>query len=101
MVLVEVSAVVVLTTGQTTTTGVLAVLANTSVTGGDVSAATERKRESQLPGTFGNEDSSPRIAEWQSWWCHACPFLTSLRVSTQRTESRTDATTSFLLGKQC
>jgi len=54
--------VVVLTTGQTTTTGVLAVLANTSVTGGDVSAAGER-RESQLPGTFGNEDISPRIAD--------------------------------------
>lgn len=101
MVLVEVSAVVVLTTGQTTTTGVLAVLANTSVTGGDVSAATERKGESQLPGTFGNEDNSPRIAEWQSWWYHASSVLTSPRVSTQRKESRTGVMTSFLLGKQC
>jgi hypothetical protein len=38
MVLVEVGTVVVLTTGKTTTTGVLAVLADTTVTGGDVAA---------------------------------------------------------------
>ena len=37
--LVHVGTVVVLTTGKTTTTGVLAVLAYTSLTGGDVAAA--------------------------------------------------------------
>ena len=37
MVLVHVSSVVVLTTGETTTTWVLAVLADTTVTGGNVS----------------------------------------------------------------
>jgi hypothetical protein len=36
MVLVNVGSVVVLTTGHTTTTGMLAVLADTSVTSGDV-----------------------------------------------------------------
>ena len=36
VVLVHVGAVVVLTTGETTTTWVLAVLADTTVTGGDV-----------------------------------------------------------------
>ena len=39
VVLVEVSAVVVLTTGHTTTTGVLAVLSDTTVTGGHMTAA--------------------------------------------------------------
>ena len=39
MVLVNVGAVVVLTTGHTATTGVLAVLANTTVTGLDMTAA--------------------------------------------------------------
>lgn len=38
MVLIHVGPVVVLTTGQTTTTGVLPVLADTTVTGGDVTA---------------------------------------------------------------
>ena len=39
VVLVEIGAVVMLTTGHTTTTGVLPVFADTSVTGGDVAAA--------------------------------------------------------------
>lgn len=39
VVLVEVGTVVVLTTGHTTTTGVLAVLANTTFTGGHMTAA--------------------------------------------------------------
>jgi hypothetical protein len=39
MVFVEIGAVVVLTTGHTTTTWVLAVLSYTSVTGGDMTAA--------------------------------------------------------------
>lgn len=39
MVLVDVGAVVVLATGHTTTTWMLAVLADTTVTGGDVAAA--------------------------------------------------------------
>lgn len=39
MVLVHVGAVVVLTTGQTTTTGMLPVLADTTMTGRDVTAA--------------------------------------------------------------
>ena len=39
MVLVEIGAVVMLTTGHTTTTGVLSVLAHSSMTGGDVAAA--------------------------------------------------------------
>jgi hypothetical protein len=37
MVLVHVGSVVVLTTGKTSTTWMLSVLANTTVTGGDVS----------------------------------------------------------------
>lgn len=41
VVLVDVGSVVVLTTGHTATTGVLPVLANTTVTGRDVAAATE------------------------------------------------------------
>lgn len=39
MVLVEIGSVVVLTTGHTTTTGMLPVLAHSSMTGGDVTAA--------------------------------------------------------------
>lgn len=39
VVLVDVGTVVVLTTGHTTTTGGLAVLADTTVTGGNVAAA--------------------------------------------------------------
>ena len=39
MVLVDVGAVVVLATGHTTTTGMLAVLADTTLTGRDVAAA--------------------------------------------------------------
>lgn len=54
VVLVEVSTVVVLTTGHTATTGVLAVLANATVTGGDMTAAVERERTkvSNYPVTF-------------------------------------------------
>jgi hypothetical protein len=44
MVLVNVGTVVVLTTGHTATTGGLAVLANTTVTGGHMAAAVEEKR---------------------------------------------------------
>jgi hypothetical protein len=39
MVLVEIGTVVVLTTGHTTTTGVLTVLSDTTVTGGHMTAA--------------------------------------------------------------
>jgi hypothetical protein len=39
MILVDIGAVVVLTTSHTTTTWMLAVLADTTVTGGDVAAA--------------------------------------------------------------
>ena len=45
VVLVKVGAVVVLTTGKTTTSRVLAVLADTSVTGGDVPPVLARVRE--------------------------------------------------------
>lgn len=41
MVLVDVGSVVVLTTGHTTTTGMLSVLANTTVTGRDVATTGE------------------------------------------------------------
>lgn len=44
VVLVKVSAVVVLTTGHTTTTGVLAVLADTTLTGRDVATAVRKNR---------------------------------------------------------
>jgi len=44
MVLVHVDLVVVLTTGKTTTTGMLAVLSYTTVTGGNVTAAVEGRR---------------------------------------------------------
>ena len=40
---------VVLTAGETTTTGVLAVLANTAVTGRDVATAAERKASEVSP----------------------------------------------------
>ena len=43
VVLVDVCSVVVLTTGHTTTTGVLAVLADTAVTSGNVAAAVKQK----------------------------------------------------------
>lgn len=43
VVLVKVGAVVVLTTGHTTTTGVLTVLANATVTGGNMTAAMKKK----------------------------------------------------------
>jgi hypothetical protein len=43
MVLVEVGTVVVLTTGHTTTTGVLTVLSDTTVTGGHMTAARWKK----------------------------------------------------------
>lgn len=42
MVLVHVGSVVVLTTSKTTTTGMLAVLSYTTVTGGNVSAAVKQ-----------------------------------------------------------
>ena len=42
MVLVDVGPVVVLTTGHTTTTGMLPGLANTTVTGRDVATASEK-----------------------------------------------------------
>ena len=48
VVLVEIRAVVVLTTGHTTTTWVLAVLANATVTGLHMAAA-EKEKDSQLP----------------------------------------------------
>lgn len=48
MVLVEVGAVVVLATGHTTTTGMLAVLANATVTGLHVAAARKEKEVSFL-----------------------------------------------------
>ena len=48
VVLVEVRAVVVLTTGHTTTTGVLPVLANTTVTGRDVAAARKSRKKKSV-----------------------------------------------------
>ena len=45
VVLVDVGSVVVLTTGHTTTTWVLPVLANATLTGGDVAAAVEKKNQ--------------------------------------------------------
>jgi len=45
MVLVDVGAVVVLTTGHTTTTGMLAVLADTSVTCGHVATAVKKRKK--------------------------------------------------------
>lgn len=42
VVLVEVGAVVVLTTGHTTTTGMLTVLSDTTVTGGNMTAARKK-----------------------------------------------------------
>ena len=46
MVLVDVGLVMVHTTGHTTTTGVLSVFTDTSVTGGDVAAAVSEKESS-------------------------------------------------------
>ena len=53
VVLVHVGTVVVLTTGKTTTTGVLAVLADTTVTGRDVAAVLAGLRESGRHGDGG------------------------------------------------
>jgi len=50
MVLVHVGPVVVQTTGQTTTTRMLAVLADTAVTGTDVTTVLSRLSESGLLG---------------------------------------------------
>lgn len=47
--LVHVGAVVVLTTSKTTTTGMLAVLSDTSLTGGNVAAAEKQVSPSQVP----------------------------------------------------
>lgn len=46
--LVHVGTVVVLTTSETSTTGMLSVLSDTSLTGGDVAAAIKRKKMSVL-----------------------------------------------------
>lgn len=48
VVLVDVGAVVVLSTGHTATTGMLAVLADTSVTGGDVTAAAKEEMSAEV-----------------------------------------------------
>jgi len=50
MVFVQVGTVVVLTTGQTTTTWVLPVFSDTSMTGGDVTAVLPRLGESGRHG---------------------------------------------------
>ena len=52
MVLVEVGTVVVLTTSKTTTTGMLAVLSDTSLTGGNVAAAEKQVSPSQVPSIY-------------------------------------------------
>lgn len=49
VVLVNVGAVVVLTTGHTATTGVLAVLANTTVSGRHMATAKRREKSSSQP----------------------------------------------------
>jgi len=53
MVLVHVGPVVVLTSGQTTTTGMLAVLSDTTVTGTDVTTVLSRLGESGRHGSSG------------------------------------------------
>ena len=64
MVLVDVGPVVVLTTGHTTTTGMLPVLSDTSVTGGNVTAV--------LAGVAQSEDMLTRFvvlrARVLTWW---------------------------------
>ena len=52
MVLVHVGTVVVLTTSKTTTTGMLAVLSDTSLTGGNVAAAEKQVSPSQVPSIY-------------------------------------------------
>lgn len=68
MVLVHVGTVVVLTTSKTTTTGMLSVLAYTTVTGRDVTAAVRRRRK--LVYRFMNESALSRqvaIGKWCRW----------------------------------
>lgn len=60
VVLVEVGAVVVLTTGHTATTGMLTVLANTTVTGGDMTAAMGENSVSRLCSFGGRSISQGR-----------------------------------------
>merc|ERR1711964_572999 len=60
VVLVKVGAVVVLTTGETTPSRVLAVLADTSVTGGDVPPVLTRVREAGRHGdSLGSNEQVP------------------------------------------
>lgn len=53
VVLVEVGAVVVLATGHTAPTGVLAVLADAAVAGGDVTATVKGRKRDVLAGFLG------------------------------------------------
>ena len=67
MVLVEIGAVVVGTTSHTTTTGMLAVLADSAVTRRDVAAAAIKS----VSATDANESSHVKLtvsASWSAWW---------------------------------
>lgn len=58
MVFIEIGSVMMLTTGHTTTTGMLAVLAYTTVTGGDMTPAVENSQYGGLRGrgkAWGND----------------------------------------------
>jgi hypothetical protein len=67
MVLVDVGTVVVLTTGHTATTGGLAVLANSTVTGGHMAAAVKEKAEISILVGIMCEVSEVLDVERRAW----------------------------------
>ena len=69
VVLVHVRAVVVLTTGETTTTGMLPVLAYTTVTGRDVAAAVVKNVVSEvLPSLIAAVSQGAVRRKTSVWW---------------------------------
>jgi ABC-type branched-subunit amino acid transport system ATPase component len=81
MVFIQVRPVVMLTTSHTTTTGMLAVLSHTTVTGGDVTAAVEeelsaflrsQKRMEQRKKNSTSHSLFPRLRKTSR---HGCGFV--------------------------
>jgi hypothetical protein len=66
MVLVHVGTVVVLTTSKTTTTGMLAVLSDTSLTGGNVAAAEITSQSITCSNIFYTSNRFRRDSSWKS-----------------------------------
>ena len=89
VVLVKVGPVVVLTTGHTTTTGMLTVLANTTVTGRDMTAAKEMDQRQFL--------GFCRLGGWSPDEALACRIPRQTGRSTTGGEGKCGATHAFLV----